>query len=340
MFKKLMLLIFSFIILLDGAYAIENKADGYYNFNNPYHMEISDKEDLIVSDSGNHQVVIINSNGEKITIGSGKKGYRDGKIETAEFNEPKGIAVDSKGNIFVSDSGNNVIRKISLKESRVYTFAGSGEKGFKNGQRKRASFDKPIGIVIDSKGRILVADAMNNLIRVIDEDGKVSTYTGKNGGQGSYKDGSLEEARFNEPSDISISKDGRIFIADSGNQMIRVIENNEVKKYAGIFSNPSVIGNYGESGFKNGKFFASKFNYPKGLDVVDKERVIVADTWNGKIRLLDKGIVTTIADNLEAPTDVIYHNKKLYIVCMWSNEIKIIEGSLDENSITMEGINE
>jgi serine/threonine-protein kinase len=120
-----------------------------------------------VADEENNLIREISPSGVVTTLaGSGTTGAFDGFGVNASFNLPAGIAVDKQGNIYVSDSGNNKIRKIT-PNGEVTTLAGSGDKGSANGGAKAASFNNPIGIAVDSSGNVYVADDGNYLIRKI-----------------------------------------------------------------------------------------------------------------------------------------------------------------------------
>ena len=124
---------------------------------------------------------------------------KDGTASEAQFNRPRDIAINSKGEIFVADTGNNLIRKIS--NGKVSTFSGNGATGFKNGKCNEASFNSPSGITIDKEDNIYIADTFNNAIRVINSKGEVSTLSFETG------EGYFDASRLNEPSDIVFDAD-------------------------------------------------------------------------------------------------------------------------------------
>ncbi len=218
--------------------------------------------------------------------GSGAMGSINGKKTEASFSYMMGLAVDEKGNIYVADSHNNLIRKIDAA-GIVSTLAGNGTTGFADGTGTNASFFNPAGLAVDKLGNVYVADTHNNLIRKINPDGLVSTIAGRS------PDGSKSNAypyvKLDNPSGIAIDTIGNIYVADAGNDLIRKISfDGKVTDLAGN-GNPGAIDGVGSS---------SSFYLPGGIAVDDKGNVYVSDTYNNKIRKINAGgVVTTIAGN-------------------------------------------
>jgi len=162
--------------------------------------------------------------------------YRGGELEEALFNRPVSGVRNAEGNIFITDRANHVIRKIA--EGEVFVFAGGsedgGESGHKDAQGIEALFYYPTALAIDENGNLYVADTGNNAIRRIDTYGNVTTIAGVPGEWGFY-DGEADKALFNEPMGIAIREDGVIFVADTGNHQLRVIENGQVRTFAGWY---------------------------------------------------------------------------------------------------------
>ena len=131
------------------------------------------------------------------------------------------MAVDASGNVYVADTNNHVIRKIT-SSGVVSTFAGSGVAGFSDGSATVAKFNYPTGITIDTAGNLYIADKTNHRIRKITPSGLVSTIAGS--GIAGFTDATGILARFNSPSGIAIDSSGNLFIADTSNHRIRMIE--------------------------------------------------------------------------------------------------------------------
>lgn len=187
----------------------------------------------LVSDTTNHVIRFIGDDRVQTAFGSGKAGYNDGRGLAALLNSPTGLTTDENGNAYVADTGNNVIRKMS-PNGQVTTFAGSSAAGCVNGAALSASFNGPTGLYWHD-GALYVADTGNHVIRKID-NGQVTTVAGtvftKNDGDsllgGAYQDGDVSDACFSSPTGVAISKDGVLYVSDSGNSAIREIKDGKV----------------------------------------------------------------------------------------------------------------
>ncbi|MDF2718454.1 MAG: copper amine oxidase [Paenibacillus sp.] len=235
-------------------------------------------------------------------------GLLDGKENTAVFQQPKGLAADTKGNIYVADEKNHAIRKID-KDGNVTTLAGNGVFGNKDGKGKEASFKFPQDVAATSDGTVYVADTLNNEIRKITADGTVTTLNAPSKrvvevvpGQvvpaGEYADGPLATAKFNEPTGIVIDSKGNLYVSDSGNQLIRYVDltSNTVTTVAGSTSVQYAKSELYVSGdFADGAAAQAKFNFPRGLALTPDGGLLIADSLNHSIRYLKDGVVKTIA---------------------------------------------
>ncbi len=192
-------------------------------FNMPNGLAVDSSGNVYVGDTNNNLIQKISANGSATTLaGSGSPGSSDGTGKAASFNSPKGLAVDSSGNVYVADTNNNVIREIS-PNGVVTTLAGSaGVTGATNGTGSAASFYQPTGVAIDFSGNIYVADSYNNLIREITSGGVVSTLAGS--GVAGYADGTGTTASFTNPSGVAVDSSGNVYVSDTGNELIRKIQ--------------------------------------------------------------------------------------------------------------------
>lgn len=251
--------------------------------------------DLIQNTNYSMQVIAVNSSGSSnlsnalnvttlftvvTTFAGSTQGYSDGQGTSVQFYYPEGIAVDGSGNLFVSDTLNNRIRKITPSGS-VTTLAG-GTQGYANGQGTSAKFYFPKGIAVDGSGNLFVADAGNHSIRKITPSGNVTTLAG-DGTQG-QADGQGTAATFGTPLGITIDGSGNLYVADGQNSNIRKITpSGNVTTLAG-----------GTYGYADGQGTSAKFFYPNGITVDGNGNLYVSD--NDRIRkITPSGSVTTLA---------------------------------------------
>jgi sugar lactone lactonase YvrE len=218
--------------------------------------------------------------------GNSSSGNIDGTGAGAAFNNPQGVAVDAAGNVYVADSFNNTIRKIT-PAGIVTTIAGTGTAGYADGPATSAQFYAPSGLTVDSQGNVFVADYGNNVIREITAAGVVSTFAGN--GTAGYVDGAATVAEFNSPAGIAIDKQGNLYVADHNNNMIRKVTS------AGVVS---LIAGTKTAGYINAAVntttgvYAS-FNNPSGVAVDATGNIYVADIGNNAIRKITPGLVVT-----------------------------------------------
>lgn len=190
-------------------------------FKFPFGVALDGKGNVFVADADNNMIRMITPAGVVTTVaGISTPGTVDGISTAARFNSPRGIAVDGKGNIYIADAANNMIRKLTTG-GVVSTLAGSTVAGSSNGTGTAASFNAPTGIAVDQSGNVYVADATNNMIRKINISGVVTTLAGSNIVGSSNGPGAA--ARFNHPTGIAVDGYGVCYVADQGNNMIRKI---------------------------------------------------------------------------------------------------------------------
>jgi serine/threonine protein kinase/sugar lactone lactonase YvrE len=218
----------------------------------------------------------------------GTKGYADGSALQAQFRLPNNVAVDGAGNLYVADTGNDVVRKIT-PAGVVSTIAGLFHKrGSTDGLgTNSARFWSPFGIAIDNADNIYVADTGNNTIREISPAGTVSTLAGL-AGQAGTNDGVGSLARFRNPWDVAVDDTGDVYVADMSNDTIRKITpDGKVHTFAG---------QAGVSGNTDGWGNSARFNNPFGVAVDSSGNVYVSDTANNTIRKITVArVVTTLA---------------------------------------------
>lgn len=222
------------------------------------------------------------------------KGYINASGTFARFDEPRGIALGSDGNIYIADSNNNTIRKVTAA-GVVSTFAGTKQTTYSDlvdGVGANARFDSPRGMAVDASGTLYVADYQNHAIRKITTDGSVTTLAGDYRNFGS-RDGTGTAARFFYPYAVAVDSFGNVYVADEGNDLIRKITPDGVVT--------TLAGSAKEGGSADGFGSAARFNSPEGIAVDSQDNILVADTWNHLIRkITPDGMVSTLAGKAEA----------------------------------------
>ncbi|WP_115007090.1 NHL repeat-containing protein [Xanthomonas campestris] len=190
-------------------------------FADPYGLAIDAHGALYIADGGdNNRIRAMLPNGNVQTLAGGREGFADGIGAAAAFNTPSGIAFDMAGNLYIADTGNHAIRK-RTPQGVVTTLAGDGSAGFRDGAAAQVRFNGPIGVAVDTQGRVYVADTYNDRIRVIAPDGQVSTLAG--GALPGMADGVGDQARFDTPTDLKVDAHGVVWVADMRNDAIRRI---------------------------------------------------------------------------------------------------------------------
>jgi len=266
-------------------------------FWNPAGLAADKDGNVYVADANNHAIRKISPSGEVTTLaGSGVLGHRDGPGGEALFHSPMDVAVDDEGNVYVADTLNHAIRKItpqggvttlnalSTRAAEVYEGVVVPAGGYADGPLAGALFNEPSGLAIDAKGNLYVSDTGNQRIRYIDfAAGTVTTVAG--GGElkenalyveGAYADGPAQEARFHGPKGLAAAPDGGLFIADSLNHAIRYLKDGRVHTVAG---NPA-----GNHGYRNGFDQKALLNHPADVAIDADGDLIVADMLNNRIR--------------------------------------------------------
>ena len=262
----------------------------------PTGVAVDASGNVFVADTDNNKIRKITPAGVVTTLAGADRyssGSADGTGGDALFSRPKGVAADGAGNVFVADSGNNTIRKIT-PGGVVTTFAGTaGWSGSADGTGAAARFNHPTSVAVDGSGNVLVADSDNNTIRKITPAGMVTTLAGTAASRGSA-DGTGSVARFYSPSGVAVDGAGNVFVADSVYNTIRKITP------AGVVT--TLAGTARAIGSPDGTGAAARFNAPEGLALDDAGNVFVADSGNNKIRMITPGgVVTTLAGAAGTP---------------------------------------
>jgi len=205
----------------DGVEGNATGAGARSRFSDPWGVAMDAGGTLYVADAGdNNRILYRWLDGDFHVLAGGREGFADGRGEAAAFNTPSGLALDRHGTLYVADTGNHAIRKVT-PQGEVSTLAGDGVAGFADGVGRQARFDGPMGVAVDAEGRVYVADTWNDRIRVIEPDGRVWTLAG--GDRPGWADGQGGQARFDTPTDLALAADGTLWVADLYNDALRTV---------------------------------------------------------------------------------------------------------------------
>jgi len=261
-----------------GVYGNSDGTGSAAQFDQPVGVAVDANGNVYVADSGNYNIRKITAAGVVTTL-AGTTGTatphssKDGKGTAARFYDPVAVAVDAGGNVYVADSGNCTIRKVT-PDGFVTTLAGLPEaKGCKDGSGSEARFNLPGGIAVDATGNIFVADS--EAVRKITPAGVVNTLAGSPGHLG-CNDGTGSGALFTDLTGIAVDANGKMYVTDVTSTIRAITSDGVVSTLAG---SPKA------SGSADGTGVAALFNGPTGVAVDANGNVYVADTGNNTIRV-------------------------------------------------------
>jgi uncharacterized protein (TIGR03437 family) len=249
--------------------------------------------DVYIADASNRVVRMVSVAGTVTTIaGIGVQGFSgDGGLATAAaLGRAVALALDPSGNLYIVDSVNQRVRRVATN-GIITTIAGNGTSAYAGdgGLATLASFSFPLGVAVDGSGNVYIADAGNNRVRKITAAGAISTVAGNGQAGFSGDGGTATSAALNLPSDVALDSAGNLYIADAGNNRIRMVSS------TGVITTIAGTSTNGFSG-DGGPAAQAVLNYPWGLATDASGDVYVADRVNGRIRL--------ISANLTAPPSV------------------------------------
>jgi sugar lactone lactonase YvrE len=300
-----------------GRSAVNDGAAFAASFSDPFGVAAAQDGSIYVADAGEAQRVRrIRADGSVSTFAGGGLGYADGRGTSARFNTPSGIALTRDGILYVADTGNNAIRRIT-PDGMVSTVAGGLSPGYVDGDRAAARFNGPVGVAVDSSGRVIVADTYNDRIRAVQPDGTVVTVAGSV--DPGYADGPAAAARFDTPCGVTVDRRGTIYVADSGNGLVRTISPDGIVNTVGPLPGDGLFRPIGiaateqgivyvtddrgrlveitpgvavrvvagsDPGFADGAGTDARFRSLAGVAILGPGRLVVADERNALIRLV------------------------------------------------------
>jgi hypothetical protein len=315
------------IVTVAGVYgAWTSTRDGFLaitaNLDLPASVALDGAGNLYIADSAHNRVrMVAAATGLISTIaGSGSVGYTGENVaaSTATLNTPSGVALDGAGNLYIADSGNNVVRKVALAAELgsagiITTVAGNGTAGLggDGGPATAANLDQPLGVTLDSSGNLYISDTANQRIREVDATGNITTLAGtgaviaSGGVLGAYggDSGAANAANLNNPYAVAFDALGNMYIPDSANNRIRM-----VKATAGVVTGSSIISTFagtGAAGYAGDNAAANRAELyvPSSVAFDAAGNLYIADTQNSAIRKVTStssstpGVISTLAVN-------------------------------------------
>jgi len=255
---------------------------------NPAAVAYDSAGNLYIADANNHVVREVSTSGVINTVaGTGIEGYGgDGAAATAaQLDTPSGVAVDGSGNLYIADSHNHRIRKVSA--GIITTIAGTGTPGFSGdgGAATAAELSLPSGVAVDATGNVYIADTNNHRIREV-SGGNITTIAGDGEELYAGDGGSATSAALDSPTGVAVDASGKVYIADRLNQRIREVSGGNITTLAGN----STAGFAGDGAAPAAAVLAK----PSGVSVDAAGNVYIADTDNQRIREVGGGAIATI----------------------------------------------
>ncbi|MFJ6821880.1 RICIN domain-containing protein [Streptomyces niveus] len=276
-----------------AGFAGDNEPAVSAQLNHPYGIAVDGAGTLYFSDRNNHRVRKITTDGKISTVaGTGVAGHGgdNGSAVSAQLHFPRGLLLDGAGTLYIADSGNHRIRKITA-DGKISTVAGTGVKGFRGdgAAATAAHLNWPYAMTLDSSGVLWFSDCVNHRVRKITADGKISTVAGT-GTAGFKGDGAAATAaHLNHPSDLVVDSAGNLYIAE--------ITNHRVRKITADGTISTVAGT-GTAGFKGdgAAATAAHLNKPIGLLLDSAGCLYIADSVNHRVRkIAADGTISTVA---------------------------------------------
>ena len=257
----------------------------------PASVTIDADRTLYIADSHNHRIRKVTQGTMSTVAGTGTSGFSGdgGPALSAQFALPSALALDASGNLYIADTNNHRVRKIT--GGAISTVAGNGEELFAGdgGAATAASLDQPTGLALDGAGNLYIADKNNHRVRVVSSAGIISTLAGSGGSDlaGSFggDGGTATSASLAKPVGLSVDGSGNVYVADTNNQRIRQIS------AGGVITTAVGTGDQGFGG-DGGVATGAILNSPRGMGTDSTGNLLLADTHNERLRAATQGQIS------------------------------------------------
>ncbi len=261
--------------------------------NYPTGLAIDSSGNLYIADTLNQRVRKVAGGSISTIAGNGLIGYSGdgGPAASAQMNDPEAVAMDGAGNLYIADTGNNVVRKVS--NGTITNFAGNGKAGSggDGGAAASAQLNLPQGIAVDAAGNVYIADTGNSRVRKVATDGTISTVAGSGTAGYAGDGGSATGAQLYTPTGVAVDAAGNLYIADFNNSRVR-----KVSAASGTIATVAGTGNSGYSG-DGGPATSAQLNLPESVAVDASGNLYIGDTANNVVRVVANGLINTVAGN-------------------------------------------
>jgi uncharacterized protein YjiK len=280
-----------------AGYSGDNGQATAAKLNNPEAVAVDAAGDIYIADYGNSRIREVSASTHVITTvaGNGTAGYSgdNGQATAAKLDNPQAVALDTAGDLFIADTGNNRVREVNVSTHVIATVAGNGTAGFSgdSGKATAAELNTPSGVALDTVGDLFIDDQVNGRIREVNHtSGVITTVAG--GGTQFGDNGQATAAQLYNPGGVGVDAAGDIFIADTANSRIR-----EVNHTTGVIT--TVAGGGVQGLGDNGLSTAAEVNNPQAVAMDSAGDLFIADTENNRIREVNSatGAITTVAGN-------------------------------------------
>jgi uncharacterized protein (TIGR03437 family) len=251
--------------------------------NAPRGVALDASGNLYIADTGNFRIRKMDASGNISTVaGSGTAGYSgDGASALkARIGYIYGLALDAAGNLYIADVTHNVVRKVTAAGA-ISTVAGTGIAGYSGdgAAATKAQLNGPYDVAVDTAGNLYIADYNNNCVRIVSKSGTITTFAGTGTAGYSGDGGAAASAQLFNPSGVAVDTAGNLYIADTGNSLIRMVSS------SGVITTVAGNGTYAYTG-DGGLATAAALDFPSAVAVDATGNVAVADQSNNAIRLL------------------------------------------------------
>ena len=311
--------------------------------NHPNRVALDTAGNLYIADSENNVVRKVSTTGTISTVaGNGTAGYTGdgGAATSAELNGPVDVAVDSAGNLYICDNGNDVIRKVAAGSGTITTYAGNSQSTTYGtggpGPATSVALGNPAGIAVDAAGNLYIAEPLISLVRVVPPSGTISLFAGGMGNGFSGDGGPATQAAFNNVRSVSVDAAGNVYVCDCGNGRIRKIATN------GIITTVAGNGNTSASSGDGGPATSAGMSPEDAAVDASGNLYIVDDTFLDLIReVAPSGTINTIAGGancsvitgpalnacLNEPYGIAVHGSNIYIADTADSLIRLLTPS-------------